>query len=70
MGTLVFVCPTDGQQVSSGIELDRASFKSLPRTTTEILCPRCREKHLLSLLWLGSIATRRKAKAIRLAQCA
>jgi hypothetical protein len=51
MGTLVFVCPTDGQQVSTGIELDRSSFKSLPRTKTEILCPRCREKHLLSRLW-------------------
>ena len=27
MGTLVFVCPTTGYQVSTGIEVDRSSFK-------------------------------------------
>jgi hypothetical protein len=32
MGTLVFVCPTTGHQVSTGVEVDRSSFKSLPRT--------------------------------------
>jgi hypothetical protein len=51
MGTFVFVCPTTGQHVSTGIEVDRASFKSLPRTTTEISCPRCRDNHLLSRVW-------------------
>jgi hypothetical protein len=51
MGTLVFVCPTTGHEVSSGIEIDRSSFKSLPRTTTAISCPHCRDKHLLSAIW-------------------
>jgi DNA-directed RNA polymerase subunit RPC12/RpoP len=51
MGTLVFVCPTTGHEVSSGIEIDRSSFKSLPRTKTPISCPHCREKHLLSAIW-------------------
>ena len=51
MGTLVFVCPTTGHQVSTGVEVDRSSFKSLPRTKTAIFCPRCRKNHKLSLIW-------------------
>jgi hypothetical protein len=51
MGTLIFVCPTTGHQVSTGVEVDRSSFKSLPRTKTSIFCPRCRKNHLLSRIW-------------------
>jgi len=51
MGTLVFVCPTTGHQVSTGVDVDRTSFKSLPRTKTAIFCPRCRQNHLLSGIW-------------------
>ena len=52
MGTLVFVCPTTGHQVSTGIELDRSSYKSLPRTKTSIFCPRCREPSAIPYLGL------------------
>ena len=51
MGTLVFVCPTTGHEVSTGVEVDRSSFKSLPRTKTAIFCPRCRKNHKLSVIW-------------------
>jgi hypothetical protein len=51
MGTLIFVCPTTGHKVSTGVEVDRSSFKSLPRTKTAIFCPRCRTNHLLSRIW-------------------
>jgi hypothetical protein len=51
MGTLVFVCPTTGHQVSTGVEVDRSSFKSLPRTKTAIFCPCCHKNHLLSRIW-------------------
>ena len=51
MGTLIFVCPTTGHQVSAGVEVDRSSYKSLPRTKTTIFCPRCRKSHLLSRIW-------------------
>jgi len=51
MGTLIFVCPSTGQQVSTGVEIDRSSFKSLPRTKTSIFCPGCRRSHLLSRIW-------------------
>ena len=36
MGTLIFVCPTTGHQVSTGVEVDRSSYKMLPRTKTAI----------------------------------
>ena len=51
MGTLVFVCPTTGQEVSTGIEVDRTSFKGLARTRTAIFCPRRRKNHKLSVIW-------------------
>jgi len=51
MGTLIFVCPTTGQQVSTGVEVDRSTYRSLPRTKTAIFCPRCRENHSLSRVW-------------------
>ena len=47
MGTLIFVCPTTGHQVSTGVEVDRSSYKRLPRTKTAIFCPRCHKNHLL-----------------------
>jgi hypothetical protein len=46
MGTL-----TTGHQVSTGVEVDRSSYRNLPRTKTAILCPRCRENHSLSRVW-------------------
>ena len=27
MGTLVFVCPTTGHEVSTGVEVDRSNFR-------------------------------------------
>jgi hypothetical protein len=51
MGTLVFVCPTTGHEVSTGVEVDRSSFKKLSRTKTAIFCSRCRKSHKLSVIW-------------------
>ena len=31
MGTLVFVCPTSGREVFTGLEIDPASFQGLSR---------------------------------------
>ena len=59
MGTLIFVFPTTGHQVSTGVEVDRSSYKSLPRTKTTIFCPRCRKSHLLSASGLGTTMTPR-----------
>ena len=49
MGTLVFVCPTTGHEVSTGVEVDRSDYKRLSRTKTAIFCPRCRKNHMLSV---------------------
>ena len=51
MGTLVFVCPTTGHEVSTGVEVDRSNYKRLSRTKTAIFCPRCRKNHMLSVTW-------------------
>ena len=51
MGTLVFVCPTTGHEVSTGVEVDRSDYKRLSRTKTAIFCPRCRKNHMLSVVW-------------------
>jgi len=61
MGTLVFVCPTTGHEVSTGVEIDRSSFKSLPRTKTAIFCPRCRKSHKLSVIWAWLASEMREA---------
>ena len=39
MGTLIFVCPATGYEVSTGVEVDRATFRKLSRTGAEISCP-------------------------------
>jgi hypothetical protein len=51
MGTFVFVCPTPGREVSTGVEVDRSNFRKLSRTKTAIFCPRCRKNHKLSVIW-------------------
>ena len=52
MGTLVFVCPTTGHEVSTGVEVDRSSYKRLSRTKTAVFCPRCRKNHILAAIWV------------------
>jgi hypothetical protein len=47
MGTLVFVCPTSGREVFTGLEIDPASFQGLPKVLAEITCPDCAETHNL-----------------------
>jgi hypothetical protein len=56
MGTLVFVCPSTGQEVSTGIDIDRASYRKLSRTTTAISCPRCQKNHELSTIWVWLVS--------------
>jgi hypothetical protein len=48
IGTLFFVCPATGIEVSTDIKIDPASYRELPNSFSEILCPQCQQKHLLS----------------------
>ena len=47
MGTLVFVCPTSGREVFTGLEIDPVSLQGLPKVLAEITCPDCAETHNL-----------------------
>jgi len=44
MGTLVFICPTTGDEVSTGMEVE--TFESLKAET--VRCPHCLQVHRLA----------------------
>jgi hypothetical protein len=46
MGTLCFVCPTNGREVDTGIEVDNVSFTTL--YAEQLGCPECLEVHEVS----------------------
>ena len=46
MGTLVFVCPATGVEVSTGIEMDVLTLKQLE--SEEVSCPHCRQTHRMA----------------------
>jgi hypothetical protein len=54
MGTLVFICPATGEQVSTGIEMDLATLQRLELSKT--YCPHCRQPHQMAGIqyWLES----------------
>lgn len=45
MGIVTIRCPSIGQQVSTGIETDRASFDALPDVLARTRCPACGLEH-------------------------
>jgi hypothetical protein len=47
MGTLVFVCPTSGREVVTGLEIDVVSFQGLPKVLADIKCSECGDIHNL-----------------------
>jgi hypothetical protein len=62
MPALEFECPRTRRLVSTGIEVDEASYKAISYSTTFIRCPHCPAPHRLSHLrsWLngGNESTR------------
>jgi hypothetical protein len=55
MGTLVFVCPATGEEVSTGIEMDTPTLNQLH--LSKIYCPQCRQPHQMfgTEYWLSRI---------------
>ena len=51
---LKFICPVNGKQVDTDIDLDEDSFASL-QDATELGCPYCADTHRLDEVqcWLG-----------------
>ena len=46
MGTLIFVCPSTGVEVSTGIEIDPRSLDTL--AMEKVYCPQCRHAHQMA----------------------
>ena len=54
MGTLVFVCPATGEEVSTGIEMDLTTLSQLD--LAKVYCPHCRQPHMVSIeYWLSQV---------------
>jgi len=55
MGTLVFVCPATGIEVSTGIEMDLPTLEGLE--LSKIYCPHCRQTHQMAGIesWLTEV---------------
>lgn len=55
---LMVRCPTTGCELSTGVEMDAATFATLPDIRAHIKCPACRRDHILSTrgAWLGNPA--------------
>jgi hypothetical protein len=43
MGTLVFVCPASGEEVSTGVEMDIPTLSQLE--LAKVYCPHCQQPH-------------------------
>jgi hypothetical protein len=46
MGTLVYVCPISGEEVSTGIKIDTETFGRL--RSESVRCPYCQQLHRLA----------------------
>ena len=63
---LKFICPVNGKQVDTDIDLDEDSFASL-HDATELGCPHCTDTHRLDNVqsWLGdTISSMRVASSL------
>jgi hypothetical protein len=53
---LMVRCPSTGHELSTGIEMDAATFAKLPDILSQMKCPACGLDHNLSTrdAWLGN----------------
>ena len=45
MGNLMIKCPKTGCEISTGIQMDRSTFQSMPVFFARTLCPICQTQH-------------------------
>ncbi len=45
MGMVMIRCPETGRAISTGIEIDRVTFRSTPVFFSQTRCPLCRVTH-------------------------
>jgi hypothetical protein len=53
MAVLKFLCPTSGNEVDTGLDLDARTFAGLLRDHTKLSCPHCPIHTCLPLFKLG-----------------
>jgi hypothetical protein len=55
MGTLIFVCPATGEEVSTGLEMDLPTLQRLE--LGRVYCPHCRQQHQMAGIkyWLSEV---------------
>ena len=55
MGTLIFVCPATGEEVSTGLEMDLPTLQRLE--LGRVYCPHCRQPHQMVGIeyWLSQV---------------
>ena len=46
MGTLVYLCPATGAEVSTGIEMEPVTLQQLE--LSKVYCPHCRQQHQMA----------------------
>jgi hypothetical protein len=56
MSFVMVRCPNTGRELSTGIEIDAATFEKLPDIRSPMKCPACGLDHIWSTreAWLGS----------------
>src|ERR1700720_3883487 len=48
MGVVMIRCPRTGDEVSTGLEMDQATWEGLPVVPSRMHCPACRAEHVWS----------------------
>ena len=55
MSSVMIRCPNTGRAVSTAIETEPAVFRKLPKVSSKMLCPACRQEHdwTIGSAWLS-----------------
>src|SRR5512132_3865413 len=58
LNVVMVKCPNTGRELSTGVEMDAATFKRLPDIRSQLMCPICKVDHVWSTrdAWLGNPA--------------
>jgi len=58
LNVVMVKCPNTGRELSTGIEMDAATFKGLLDIRSQLMCPICKVDHVWSTrdAWLGNPA--------------
>ena len=55
LNVVMVKCPNTGRELSTGIEMDPATFKGLPDIRSQLMCPICKFDHVGRRAMHGSV---------------